>query len=103
MSNKLKPCPFCGGEAKVSSVLIDDSCFVCCKYCGATTYNMKDMRMYFNGAKDAIAAWNTRAERTCKDLKEFPHLFTCSACGETEYEGLRPNYCPDCGARVVGD
>lgn len=60
-SSELKPCPFCGDEAKVSSVLIDGSCFVSCKNCGASTYNTKDMRVYFKDAKDAIEAWNTRA------------------------------------------
>lgn len=40
-------------------------------------------------------------KRTCEDTYEVPRLFTCSACGETEYAGTYPNYCPWCGAKVV--
>lgn len=98
MDNELKPCPFCGGEAE----FINNGFYyaIRCKdpNCYAGAVDVKDFDL-----KRLIAAWNQRAERTCKDLKEFPHLFTCSACGETEYEGLRPNYCPECGARVEGD
>lgn len=51
----------------------------------------------------AIEAWNTRAERTCKweavtdpngKITEF--MGECGCC-----MGYVPNYCPNCGAKVV--
>jgi Lar family restriction alleviation protein len=44
---ELKPCPFCGGEAKFQSGVI------CCSDCGVK------MR-YISSRKLAIAAWNRR-------------------------------------------
>lgn len=50
-NEKLKPCPFCGGEAEF--VFIKDNQYVRCSRCGAVGANT------FN-AKDVIAAWNRR-------------------------------------------
>lgn len=82
---------------------------------------------------EAIAAWNTRAkisyedalilldelglsERTCKFVRsrgsDYPPV--CSACGyelgiydcawyEDGTYGYERNYCPNCGAKVVGE
>ena len=60
--------------------------------------------------EQAIAAWNTRAERTCQqvDVTEkyqpyVTHSTACSRCGGilAMEEFLAPNYCPNCGAKVV--
>lgn len=51
---ELKPCPFCGGEAKVQS-FYKNHCVYCAK-CNAST--MK----YFQTETKAIEAWNRRAE-----------------------------------------
>ena len=49
---KLKPCPFCGGEAGVSE-RYDEYCAVRCITCGAkTNFSMTK--------KGAIEAWNRR-------------------------------------------
>ena len=54
---KLKPCPFCGGEA----ILVKDFCsfkdwnYARCESCGAMTSVADD-------AYKAIEAWNMRAE-----------------------------------------
>ena len=65
MSDKLKPCPFCGGEAR----LIGHSPYsiTCCK-CRATT-------VICNTPDDAIDAWNRRAEPTFTpdELEEIFH------------------------------
>lgn len=38
----------------------------------------------------------------CRDTGEYVSAFECSACGEV-YEMWRgPDYCPGCGARVIG-
>lgn len=47
---KLKPCPFCGGEAKL---IDDDLSYVICTECGIHPYHRISLR-------DAIEAWNTR-------------------------------------------
>lgn len=41
-------------------------------------------------------------ERTCKDTGEHPAGFLCSSCGESYEMWRNPNYCPNCGAKVVG-
>ena len=60
MTDKLKPCPFCGGEdvdllenIEIQGVKV---CFVNCKSCQANG------TMYLTSKKrEAIAAWNRRA------------------------------------------
>lgn len=59
--SELKPCPFCGGEAKLENESPARVSFVKCKDCGARTYKY---RIAFDHASDerAIKAWNMRAE-----------------------------------------
>lgn len=64
---------------------------------------------WFGIKQEAIDAWNTRAERTCRIVPNG-HLFTlsdgtelyesaCSECGA--YLGDEDNYCSICGAKVI--
>ena len=63
MADELKPCPFCGGEAEAYHVI--DGSFACsCSSCSYASC------AGFNTEQEAIAAWNTRAERTCMDVNE---------------------------------
>ena len=119
----LLPCPFCGGEVKLHPTYDTDTdkangYFVMCrnKNCMA----LPEAAEYPAEVED-IKAWNTRAEQTCHDVNEDDHDFTCSECGASMYilvndcwtmigrRGLcddvieRPNYCPNCGARVLSD
>lgn len=48
----------------------------------------------------AIAAWNTRAERTCKVVSKPCDMWECE-CGMSWWHAGTPNYCPSCGRRVV--
>ena len=52
-----------------------------------------------------IAGWNAQADmkkRACRN--ENTNGFLCSACRFnyfSEFRDYKPNYCPNCGARVV--
>lgn len=57
MSEKLKLCPFCGGEAEVIAVIDEwnETYFVLCTNCGANTINGIN-------EEEAINAWNMRVK-----------------------------------------
>lgn len=77
MANKIKPCPFCGGKAKVYECREElpfseerNSFFVCCTVCGCQPFHFSEVCLYYK--KDfevrkkqlrtqAIQAWNRRA------------------------------------------
>ena len=107
--SELLPCPFCGGEADV--IDYDDECWVAHQCANGTSVETNS----YETEAEAIAAWNSRAERTCK--WELEHSGTpydkwrCSKCGylfveprcDQGYTDLEPNYCPNCGAKVVDE
>ena len=112
MANLL-PCPFCGGEAQTlnqapkgtgySVGCNDDECrgFIALSW-------------IYDTEAEAIAAWNTRAERTCHALPQLTDTvcsvtrwgltwefgyWRCSECNCENFEGAK--YCMVCGAKVV--
>lgn len=114
----LKPCPFCGGEAKVYEMQygVDGQYSVFGVFCvddsnseliGLSKYQHGHFIDNFPTEAEAIAAWNTRAERTCKmnysgGVPDFVSLdtWTCTECGSPIYNDCEPSYCEFCGARV---
>lgn len=127
MSDELKPCPFCGGEAKAFYCEESGTLDVQCQQCGAIPF-IGSRTSERKTMADVIAAWNARAERTCRfSLEEdremlaekaacgpgefvtqdMPDLlWTCSACGEQYKNGLDAlpgwlRHCPNCGAKVA--
>jgi len=104
MDNELKPCPFCGSPAKMES---DEEEWGFAVSCSNTDCPVDATTYARSTAEEATEAWNTRAERTCKDKAEAALIdgFLCSECGccltaEQFYCG-ELNYCPNCGAKVV--
>ncbi len=129
----LLPCPFCGGEVRI--VLFKDE-FDCYWWavarsaddetaCHCRVFMECDRRWQVNEGDEPedyplasmerrwlIEKWNTRAERTCRNLdKHHNIMFKCSECGHWECqdfdgEKILPqtwNYCPNCGRRVVNN
>ena len=95
--SELLPCPFCGGEAGPTVkpyIGCNGSGFtVDCEKCWASTG-------YYDSYEEAVAAWNTRAERTCKREIDGLHWYRCGECHHKPLN-LNDNYCPSCGAKVV--
>ena len=108
----LKPCPFCGGEAELETR----------KGCsGMTQYRYRCSECHAAKGRwhggisghpwTAAEAWNARAERTCEcdstlywetGIGESYYEHELS-CGHTikAFDKELPNYCPNCGAKVV--
>ena len=91
-TTELLPCPFCGGEA----LPIYGGKRIMCLDCSLNT-------KLYKTADEAIAAWNTRVERTCKRVWLEDWLWRCSECGSQHDTAHLYNYCPNCGAKVVDE
>lgn len=83
MAETLKPCPFCGELPQVAGGTAMHACRVL----------DREMRVL-------VAAWNRRAERTCC-MVDNGCEFCCSECDWHCGYDDEPNYCPNCGAKVV--
>ena len=55
----LKPCPFCGGKAKLQHIYRYNQARVYCSKCGASTM---EQTVTFSDASAAADFWNTRVE-----------------------------------------
>lgn len=116
MTDKLLPCPFCGCDC-IDEYEGDFGNGVYCMQCGVMMgepihLDFRSPRVSF---EQAMTAWNTRAERTCRMTPDasgdrittingdeiFLFRFTCSECGGKTNQPFA-SYCPNCGAKVVG-
>ena len=103
MREKLKPCPFCGGEAEYGLTMAGEEV-----YCTACYANMPRMTT----ADETIRRWNTRADRTCRmvPMWEEPDAngymtCECDVCGwmaDYAADSEPVGWCAGCGAKVVG-
>ena len=106
----MKPCPCCGSQNIATrnwwNSLYETRYFAECYDCGCLVGFMADPSGWVGAAYDteaeAIEAWNTRHERTCKCESYFNGYnltHVCTGCGYlSEHQW---NYCPNCGAKVV--
>ena len=67
MSENLKPCPFCGGEAVFEEENNTSSVKIVCKSCGASTlWTAKPVQNYI------IDKWNSRSRKRTTQIKSCP-------------------------------
>ena len=73
---KLKPCPFCGGEARWAN---DDKNWIECSYCRVET-------RYCEDTQEAIEAWNRRKplEDIVEQLEELAEEHPYKVIGEPD-------------------
>ena len=101
MSESL-PCPFCGGDVRIT--LVGDE-FGCCWWqvsrgidnataCHCRVFMESDRKWQVNDGDEPedyplasaekrwlIEKWNTRKEQTCENISDPPSGFLCSSCG----------------------
>lgn len=107
MRSGLKPCPFCGGEARIIAKPYEPKVCVGCD--DDTCLGFSGLGWLYDSEKEATEAWNRRAERTCRMVRarwddgECVWGCRCTACGDrfTYETGTTLRYCPACGAKVV--
>lgn len=127
MGDELKPCPFCGGEARIHSKVLaegfDSGYWAVCDECG------KGDTLPHESEEKAAAAWNARAAVTDEQFamavhngeawqrvrechmvpvslydEEWVDGIECDECGWSdvhEWYDPMPGFCPNCGAKVA--
>jgi hypothetical protein len=103
MSDKIKPCPFCGGEAHLVQTGLPDRYRIECSW-NALCFAHKTLVEYLD--RDvAIEQWNKRAQTIHKSWERMENPygelegFMC-VCGHQSQSAT--NYCPHCGAKMDG-
>ena len=102
---KLKPCPFCGGNAVIRKNEERVKPFmVRCGNMGCGLLMV--MTDYFATEEEAIEVWNRRADRQTGKWIVDGHHIQCNVCHvymcDTDREGdsIPRSFCPNCGAKM---
>ena len=128
MAEELRCCPFCGGEAHLTSDYSSDHDHTFYQVWHDCQTNPGTIRHSYGHAlslqvstpwcaneEDAVRLWNRRAERTCQIVVSVDRspasyggrVHRCSSCGKALPGSLFRNgwtqldFCPRCGARVT--
>ena len=118
----LLPCPFCGGGAHVYLAGDGPAERSAWKYniecdhlpeCPISTSGgvVGDLDACSDDLDKLTESWNRRAERTCRYVRDHMGVAgnwfcKCSECGAEFDERVVDShfvYCPECGARVIGE
>lgn len=108
---KLKPCPFCGGEAKIDEQTIPNS-FINGFQVGCTTGHYHEgccghitSSLYYKNTEQAIRAWNERTDIALFSAKPLPqailsqvdghNVWICQNCEHVHEIPAKP--CDTCG------
>lgn len=128
MSDELKPCPFCGGEALAFRCEESGTFDVQCQQCGAIPF-IGSRTSERKTMADVIAAWNARAAVTDEQFATAVHdgrvwqvvrechvvthsvngsdvCESCDACDFGWHRSIHDKpfgFCPNCGAKVVAE
>ena len=110
MTDELKPCPFCGGEARKYHWQYGDAIGRLVKKYGVECVKCRadlPIRLCSEHESEAIAAWNTRYKPSAEWLRhDDSDVWECSACHTCfELDNGVPadkliTYCPVCGTRL---
>ena len=112
IERRLKDCPFCGGKAVLNHGHIISATGQClanvkCSECGIASRVVWSTDSPEEAVKEAIEAWNRRAERTAKAITVMHPVVgsdrtiagtSCENCGNIV--NIFDNYCPGCGAKL---
>ncbi len=104
MTDELKPCPFCGGEAELQDDLGREDRVFYRAVCGDVGCQGHYCNNWSMTPEEAAGRWNARHERTCRiEWKNEVFAFVCSDCDRMAMmpPGSKPKFCPNCGAKVV--
>lgn len=102
MTEKLKPCPFCGAKRGLYVLLdgYDANSIIWRVFCDSCKSIMMNERA---GTKEEIVAeWNRRDLGGEEGTNFEGYDFGCDAC-RFACDLPQPSYCPGCGAKVVGE
>ena len=97
MNDKLKPCPFCGGEAIIDGC--DETLWiVICKECNASIG-------YKETKEEAIEAWNRRIEPTFTpdELDAIRRMFECRYPRPQQLSAFETTIINKCKAALKGE
>ena len=107
--SELLPCPFCGSGWLYEISRNDYYDYTPAMFCNSCKAVVTWEQVEEEGVNDKTTAfvrkhWNSRAERTCHNVDDHKTVwFICSVCGCSQTLSHTRSYCPNCGAKVVGE
>ena len=94
---KLKPCPFCGGKAKIIVVVPGEKSIIACttSYCGFTRHSYNNGDTDENAALQLATLWNRRVTADVVEVVRCKDCVFCSPETPISNRCLMTNECVD--------